>query len=138
MKQINGIFKVNDRTNYIVTALFMVALGLFSRRFSNLLPDIISEHAGDMLWAMMVYFGFRFLFVKNKILFAMIGSILFSFGIECSQLYQADWINELRYTTLGALILGRGFLFVDLVRYLSGIVLALMLDKLLICRKKRV
>ncbi|MER2060488.1 MAG: DUF2809 domain-containing protein [Niallia sp.] len=136
MKQLNGKFKGNARIPYIVSVLLMVVLGISSRKYSNLIPAFIGNHAGDMLWAMMVYFGFRFLFVEKKILLAMIGSILFSFGIECSQLYQADWINELRNTTLGALILGRGFLFVDLVRYLSGIVLALMVDKLLICRKK--
>ncbi|WP_400245361.1 DUF2809 domain-containing protein [Niallia sp. JL1B1071] len=135
MKQLNGKFKGNERKNYIVTALFMAALGLFSRRFSNLLPDFIGEHAGDIFWAMMVYFGFRFFLVGKKILLAVMCSILFSFGIEFSQLYQADWINELRNSILGALILGRGFLFIDLVRYLSGIAIACLVDKLLICGK---
>lgn len=136
MKQSNEKLKSMERTNYLVAAFFMVALGLFSRRFSNLLPDFISQHAGDMLWSMMIYFGFRFLLGGKKILLAMVGSILFCFGIEFSQLYQADWINELRNSTMGALILGRGFLVVDLVRYLSGIAIACLVDKLLVCRKR--
>lgn len=136
MKQSNEKLKSKGRTNYLVAVFFMVALGLFSRRFSNLLPDFISQHAGDMLWSMMIYFGFRFLLGRKKILLAMVGSILFCFGIEFSQLYQADWINELRNSTMGALILGRGFLVVDLVRYLSGIAIACLVDKLLICRKR--
>ncbi|CAI9395373.1 hypothetical protein BACSP_04056 [Bacillus sp. T2.9-1] len=136
MKQSNEKLKSMERKNYLVAAFFMVALGLFSRRFSNLLPDFISQHAGDMLWSMMIYFGFRFLLGRKKILLAMVGSILFCFGIEFSQLYQADWINELRNSTMGALILGRGFLVVDLVRYLSGIAIACLVDKLLICRKR--
>lgn len=135
MKQSNEKLKSKGRTNYLVAVFFMVALGLFSRRFSNLLPDFISQHAGDMLWSMMIYFGFRFLLGRKKILLAMVDSILFCFGIEFSQLYQADWINELRNSTMGALILGRGFLVVDLVRYLSGIAIACLVDKLLVCRK---
>ena len=136
MKQSNEKLKSMERTNYLVAAFFMGALGLFSRRFSNLLPDFISQHAGDMLWSMMIYFGFRFLLLGKKILLAMVGSILFCFGIEFSQLYQADWINELRNSTMGALILGKGFLVVDLVRYLSGIAIACLVDKLLVCRKR--
>lgn len=136
MKQLNRNFKGNDRIIYIVFVLLMVILGLSSRKYSNLIPTFIGNHAGDMFWAMMVYFGFRFVFIRRNVLFEGIGSILFSFGIEFSQLYQADWINEFRNSTLGALILGRGFLFVDLVRYLSGIAIACLVDKLLICRKK--
>lgn len=135
MKQLNGKFKGNARIPYIVSVLLMVVLGISSRKFSNLIPAFIGNHAGDMLWAMMVYFGFRFLFLRKSVLFAGICSILFSFGIEFSQLYQGDWINHLRIKTMGALILGKGFLAIDLVRYLLGILLACLVDKLWIRRK---
>jgi len=81
-----------------------------------------------MLWAMMVYFGFRLLLVRKSTLTAIWLSFLFSFGIELSQLYQEDWINQIRGTTLGALILGKGFLIEDLVRYTVGIIIATVLD----------
>nr|WP_110926866.1 DUF2809 domain-containing protein [Bacillus massiliglaciei] len=104
-------------------------LGLFSRRFGGLLPAAVAEHAGDMLWAMMVYFGFRAL-LAAKSLRTVIGlSLLFSFGIEFSQLYQAEWINDIRGTVLGALILGHGFLWADLVRYAGGILIGAVLDR---------
>lgn len=116
------------RPAYFIVLVLTILLGLASRRYSELLPSFVAVNAGDMLWAMMVYFGFRFLFVRKSLFIAFLLSILFSFGIEFSQLYQEDWINQIRNTLLGALILGRGFLFVDLVRYSIGIVIVTLLD----------
>lgn len=121
-----------QRATYLIAITMTIAFGLASRKFAPHLPAFIADHAGDALWAMMVYFGFRFLFVRKTIILAFILSMIFSFSIELSQLYQADWINQIRGTVLGALILGKGFLFIDLVRYFSGIILAVGLDKILI------
>lgn len=68
-------------------------------------------------------------------------AFLFSFFIEFSQLYQADWINQIRATTLGGLVLGYGFLYADLVSYSIGISAAFALDyilKLKVNKQKRV
>lgn len=56
-------------------------------------------------------------------------ALIFSFTIEISQLYQADWINTIRQTTLGGLVLGHGFLLMDLASYSIGIVIAVIIDK---------
>ncbi len=72
---------------------------------------------------------FVFLLVRKSTYTAIWLSFVFSFGIEWSQLYQQDWINEIRVTSLGALILGKGFLAVDLIRYTAGIIIATVLDK---------
>jgi hypothetical protein len=118
------------RITYMLAVVITIILGLASRKFSPLLPIFIAENAGDMLWAMMVYFGFRLLLVCKSLITSICLSFLFSFGIEISQLYQADWINQIRGTLLGAaLILGKGFLLVDLFRYGAGILLASVLDK---------
>ncbi|WHY75077.1 DUF2809 domain-containing protein [Fictibacillus enclensis] len=107
----------------------MIMLGLASRLYGSSLPAFFAENAGDALWAAMVYFAFRYLFVRKSLGTAILLSFLFSFGVEFSQLYQDDWINQIRDTLLGALILGKGFLAVDLVRYSVGIILAAFLDK---------
>lgn len=119
------------RIAYLIAIIITIFLGLASRKYSNLLPAFGSENAGDVLWAMMVYFGFRFSLVHKSFLTSMCLSFLFSFGIEFSQLYQEDWINQIRGTTLGALILGHGFLTVDLIRYTAGIVIATFFDMLI-------
>lgn len=126
---------LRSRIVYIIAVAFVIILGLSSRLFSHLLPVFIGDNVGDMLWAMMVYFGFRFLFVGKSMNVAMLLSILFSFGIEFSQLYQEEWIIQLRNTMIGALILGKGFLLIDLVRYAVGILVGVLLDKRLIKKK---
>ncbi|WP_207425217.1 DUF2809 domain-containing protein [Pedobacter sp. SYSU D00535] len=95
------------------------------------------EHLGDALWAAMVYFGFRFLEPAKPPIVAFFFALTFSFFIEASQLYQANWLNKLRETTIGALVLGRGFLAIDLLRYSVGILTASRFDYLLISKNQK-
>ena len=125
------------RRTYFIAVVITILLGLASRKFSPLLFSFLAENAGDVLWAMMVYFGFRFLFLKKSIVTAIFLSFLFSFGIEFSQLYQEDWINQIRGTLMGALILGKGFLIIDLIRYTIGIVIASCLDRVKVIKKQK-
>nr|WP_255472779.1 DUF2809 domain-containing protein [Planomicrobium sp. CPCC 101079] len=123
------------RWTYLLAIGAVVVLGLASRIYGNYLPSALSENAGDILWAMMVYFGFRFLMADKSIPIAISLSLLFSFGIEFTQLYQADWIVGIRSSLLGALVLGHGFLWVDLIRYSIGILLASLSDRIFIRMK---
>ena len=94
------------RIFYLIAIVLTIILGLASRKYGYLLPSFIEHHAGDALWAMMVYFGFRFILIRKRMLIAIWFSFLFCFGIEFSQLVQEDWINQIRGTVLGALIFG--------------------------------
>ncbi|KLI00218.1 DUF2809 domain-containing protein [Brevibacillus formosus] len=116
------------RVAYIVAVFVVMAFGLGSRAFADVLPIFVAEHFGDALWACMIYFGFRTCYTHKKISFSLWCSLVFCFAIEASQLYQADWIKSLRETTLGALVLGKGFLTADLVRYTAGSAVATLLD----------
>lgn len=112
---------VKIRLIYMGATGIMLAAGLAVRAWVSYLPGFIALHAGDALWAAMIYCGFRVIGAHKKLEWALACSILFCFGIEISQLYQADWILAIRETRLGGLVLGRGFLFVDLIRYVVGI-----------------
>ena len=61
-------------------------------------------------------------------------ALAFAYAIEFSQLYQADWINQIRQMRLGGLVLGFSFLPSDLVAYTIGIATGAGLDYL--ARKK--
>lgn len=89
-----------------------------------------------MIWAGMVFLGFGLLFPKNNTLTIGVYSILFAFGIELSQLYQAEWINEIRGNKWGGLVLGHGFLWTDLLAYTVGILVLALLDQRFIFRKR--
>lgn len=106
-------------------------LGLASRKYSYILPPFISEYSGDTLWALMVYFLIRYIFIDYTVLQAAIISLSFSCLIEISQLYQAGWINAIRDTRIGGLILGFGFLWSDLICYTIGILTGILIDLLL-------
>lgn len=122
---------MKKRLIYLITTVVIMIMGLLSRKYMYIFPKSIAPFIGDMLWAMMVYFGLRFLIPKLKITKALILAIIFSFSIEISQLYQSEWINNIRSTTLGGLILGHGFLFEDLISYSLGIAIGGILDYLL-------
>ncbi len=116
------------RLCYLMLWMLTVALGLGSRAFGSYLPAFVAEYAGDTLWAAMVYWGIGFLFPSARLSRKASGALLFSYCIEVSQLYQADWINAIRGTTLGALVLGHGFLWSDMVCYTVGVGLAVLID----------
>ncbi|MHA6529982.1 ribosomal maturation YjgA family protein [Paenibacillus sp. BAC0078] len=113
---------------YCCAVLIAIVLGLSSRAFGDRLPPFVASHLGDALWAAMVYFAFRVLLTRRALGLSLVLSLSFSYGIEFSQLYQTDWINGLRSNAAGGLILGKGFLWIDLLRYTVGIGLAYGLD----------
>ena len=119
-----------NRILYLILTIITIILGLLSRKVQGL-PQIISSYSGDALWALMVFFLFSFLFNKKSTIFILVISIIFSYGIEISQLYHAPWIDSIRATTLGGLILGFGFLWIDLICYTVGIVIGAIIDKII-------
>ncbi|MDQ0243204.1 hypothetical protein J2S09_000740 [Bacillus fengqiuensis] len=117
------------KLTYLLAFIMTIVLGLASRSGSDHVPLFVARHAGDALWAGMVYFGFRFLFTHQSLSLAVLLSMLFSFGIEFSQLYRSPWINDIRNTLLGALVLGKSFVWLDLLRYTVGILLSYLYDR---------
>lgn len=112
----------------------MVVAGLTSRSsLASSLPSFITTYAGDTLWALMVYLGFGFFFPTHSPRETALLAILFAFSIEFSQFYHAAWIDNLRQTRLGGLILGFGFRPSDLVCYSVGVVLGYLAERFLRC-----
>lgn len=105
-----------------------VAMGLATRRAGMGLPAFVVDHFGDALWTVAVYLGLCLL-APNVRPVALAGlAFLLSVMVECSQLIEADWLNTLRSTRLGRLLLGSGFLWVDFARYFAGAVAAAAVD----------
>lgn len=120
------------RIYYIVTVFIVLILGMSSREFSDSLPLFISNHVGDGLWASMIYFGLRAMLMNKNLFWSFWISMIFCFCIEFSQLYQASWLTGVRNSLIGSLVLGKGFLILDLIRYSVGIVLSLLIDRYLL------
>ena len=116
-----------NRLLYLILTIIVIILGLLSRKIENL-PEIISLYSGDILWALMIFLIIAFIFNKKSTIFTISWAIIFSYSIEISQLYHEPWIDAMRNTTLGGLILGFGFLWSDLVCYTIGILIGIVID----------
>ena len=116
-----------NRLLYLILTIIVMILGLLSRKISGL-PKIIELYSGDILWSLMVFLLFAFLFNKKSTIFIISWAIICSYSIEISQLYHAPWIDAIRNTVLGGLILGFGFLWSDLVCYTIGIIIGIIID----------
>lgn len=117
---------LRKRILYFGLVVFTIIIGLLSRHFT-----VIPLFIGDILWATMVYFIARFLFISKKIKFVVLISLLFCYGIEFSQLYKAPWLDNLRHTLFGRLVLGETFLWGDLLSYTVGVVAGILIERLI-------
>ncbi len=113
------------RICYLMAVGALIPLGLMSRRVEGL-PDQV----GDMLWTMMVFCCWRILLVRSRLEWVAVVTLAFSFLVEFQQLIRWDWLVSLRSTTLGHLVLGQGFLWLDLVAYVLGTLLIYLLAKM--------
>lgn len=113
----------NSQIQYFILVLIVIALGITSRKIEG-----VPTFFGDTLYAVMIYFGLRMLFVNLNIQKTAFFALLFCFSIEFLQLYDAKWMLEIRRTSLGHYVLGQGFLWSDLGYYTIGIIIAYWID----------
>ncbi len=123
-------------TFYAAFTVITIITGLLVRSLSAYLYPVINLYAGDALYAVMVYFIISFIRPHNKTINKALIALVICYAIEFSQLYQAPWINAVRQTLPGRLVLGSGFLYSDLLAYAIGAFVALVLDQYFISLRK--
>lgn len=112
---------IRTRFVYLLVATVVIIAGLASRRYRGQLPAFLAEYAGDTLWALMLFLFISAFLAGRPVRARAAISLALAFLVEISQLYHAPWIDSIRQTTLGGLVLGFGFLWTDLVCYSVGI-----------------
>jgi hypothetical protein len=125
----------NKRNDLLRNRLFLsvalavtIALGLASRKWPVLFPSLLGKYPGDALWALMVYWIIAWLTPNAPIKKVAVLALLISYADEFSQLYQSPWINAIRTTTLGHLILGSTFSWLDMLAYTIGVALGAAIE----------
>ena len=111
-----------DRRLYAVMIGVIIVLGLTSRSDwgeQSLFP-FITAYAGDTLWALTVFLTLGFMFTTLSTARVTLLALGIAFSVEFFQLYQAAWINAVRETLPGKLLLGAGFKWSDFVCYSVG------------------
>lgn len=117
-----------NRLVQIILIAVVCLLGIGSRRYAFALPGFVASYAGDTLWALAVFLGFGLILPRASIRTIALLAMAFSVAIELSQLYHATWIDSIRQTSLGGLIMGFGFLWSDLACYALGVGLGVSVE----------
>jgi hypothetical protein len=117
-----------SRPLYAVAVVLVIGNGLLWRSGLLPLPNFIVKYGGDSLWALVVFLCFGFIHPSGPTLRIAIIAVCFAWSVEFLQLYQAHWIDEIRSTRLGRLVLGTTFNIPDLLAYAIGIALGALAE----------
>ncbi len=125
------LIMIRQRRNALVQIILIAVvclLGIGSRRYAQVLPGFIAAYAGDTVWALAAFLGIGLVLPRASTRTIACLAMAFSVAVEISQLYHAPWIDSIRQTTLGGLILGFGFLWSDLACYAMGVTLGVIIE----------
>lgn len=120
---------VRPRWRSALAAALTIPLGLLTRADLPL-PAIIAAYGGDTLYATLIFFLAALLWPRAPTWKLATAALGFCYAIELSQLYHAPWLDALRRTLPGRLVLGSGFRWDDLLCYAAGVLLAAAVDRL--------
>jgi len=133
-----SIFFINNKNNrlrsiYFLLVLITVVIGISTRKLPQLFHPFIAVYGGDTLWALLFFIIARIIWIKKPIWVIVVITYSFCILIECSQLYQGEWIVRWRQTFAGQMLLGQGFLWSDFACYAVGVLIgcaiAYMIEK---------
>ncbi len=110
-----------SRLRNAILTLLVIAAGLLWRSGFVPLPSFLNKYGGDALWALVVFVGLGIVFDRTSTRQLALGSVGISWAVEFSQLYHAPWIDAVRSTLPGRLILGTTFNWPDLTAYVLGV-----------------
>ncbi|MCF7789441.1 MAG: DUF2809 domain-containing protein [Prosthecobacter sp.] len=111
------------RNRLLQTLALVMVLGaglLWRSRYLPMSP-FFSKYGGDALWALAVFLGAGLCFRHASTWRITLIALGFAWGIEFSQLYHVPWLDQLRSSLPGRLVLGSTFNAPDLLAYVLGI-----------------
>lgn len=117
-----------NRAVYAAVLLGVIALGLASRH-PGLLPWPLAKWSGSILWAAMIYLLISIAAPGAARNIRLIVALAIAVALEFSRLYPVAWLDEVRRSTAGTLLLGRIFSPWNLLAYAIGIGAAGLADR---------
>jgi len=114
----------------------VIGTGLLWR--SGLIPlsDFVSKYGGDALWAVVVFLCFGIVFPRSATVRIGLAAVCFAWGVEFLQLYHSPWLDGVRSTRPGRLVLGSMFNSPDLLAYVVGIGLGVLAECMFLKKQK--
>lgn len=127
-----------SRLRWALAAGLVIGAGLLWRPLVRPLWPVAAKYGGDALWALMVYCGFGLLLRRASVGMLALAALGFSFAVEFSQLWHVPWLDALRATLPGRLVLGSTFNAPDLGAYAAGILAGASAETLLLRRQRAI
>lgn len=127
--------RARSRPVLLVVLAAVVAAGLASR--APPLADVLVAQTGDGLYAAAVFVVLALLVPGATSARLAATAFLICALVEWAQRLQWPWLVELRRTRVGALLLGQGFLWADMLAYAVAAFAAGALDHVARCRRRR-
>lgn len=115
------------RWPYLAALILTIGAGLLSLRFRGVFADLM----GEALWTVAVYLAARFVQPQASPGRTAVFALAVSFAVEFQQLWRDPWIDSIRRTLPGRLLLGSAFAWEDFGAYLAGAALVLAVERVL-------
>ena len=108
-----------------------IAVGLMVHLGGRSLPPVFRDVLGDALWAMMIVCWMGVAAPRLPLRTRGLAALAVCAGVELSQRYHTPFVDALRRTTPGHLVLGSGYDPRDFLAYAAGVVVAVVLARLM-------
>lgn len=119
-----------SRALYALAVVLAIAAGLASRHFRGWIPPMFGKYPGDVLWALMVFWGWGLICASASSKRVAALALCTALAVELLKLVQLPWLVSARHTTLGHLVFGHVFSWQNLVAYALGVGLGFVLERL--------
>ena len=113
---------------FCALALCTIVVGLVVHWYGTVLPPATRDILGDALWAMMIAWLIGALVPQKPIVARATVALVICWIVEFSQAYHQEFLDSVRNTAVGQLVLGSGFDVRDLGAYALGVAAALGLE----------
>jgi hypothetical protein len=117
-----------SRKRLFLILLLLIPIGLSTKFYQGPFEQWVHLYAGDIFYPMFWYFLVRFVWPRFPYVWCAVSVFGFCALVEVSQLWRPAFLQTLRRTFLGAVVLGSGFDWPDFVYYAIGIGLAVGID----------
>jgi hypothetical protein len=116
------------RLPYVALAIGTIALGLTVHWRGHALPPDLRDILGDASWATMIAWWVGAAAPRAALWRRGLVALAVCVVVELSQTYRAPWLDAVRATSPGHLVLGSDFASRDIVAYAFGVLAAVLLE----------
>lgn len=136
MNKFKAIAKPSVRRLASAVVIIICGVALRLTGYEIGLPYFLVKYGGSVLWGMMVFLAVGAALYRQSLPLITLAAASIAILTEFSRLYHTPWLDAFRLTLAGALILGRIFAWANILAYLCGIGLAVLIERWLLSRNR--